>query len=199
MARPAKFDDNVILDRATDLFWRDGVDNVSVRDLEDALELRAPSIYRRYHSREQLVARCIDRYVEIEVSGRITRLLINAVDPLDGLRVFFTSVLRPHAGEATSRGCLLTNTAGGSEAAAPAVATAIRRGLDRIEAALADQLERAVAAGLLDRRLDVAATAKALLLSFQGLLLLARNGDEDLPAGVDAALAALLPPPPAAS
>lgn len=55
MARPAKFEDLEVLDRASDLFWRDGCDAVTIRDLEAALDLRAPSIYRRFTTKDGLV------------------------------------------------------------------------------------------------------------------------------------------------
>jgi hypothetical protein len=41
-------------DTTLDLIWRRGCDAVSIRDLENALDIRAPSFYRRFHSRDQL-------------------------------------------------------------------------------------------------------------------------------------------------
>ncbi len=174
------------MDRAIEVFWKNGVDAVSIRDLEVALELRAPSIYRRFHSKEQLLVRCLDRYVESEVGGRIARLLDDADDPLDGLRRFFTSVLRRHPGERQLRGCLLTTTSGHDEAATEAVRSAVDRGFASIERAFRRQIERAVAVGQLDADADPDAAAKALLMSFQGLLVLARSGAGGLRDGIDA-------------
>lgn len=187
MARPPKFDDDdVILDRAIELFWKNGVDAVSIRDLETALELRAPSIYRRFESKEKLLVRCIDRYVDREVQGRVQHLLTDADDPLDGLRRFFTSVLQPHQDEQRLRGCLLTTTASHDEAIAPDVRSAIDRGLATIETAFRGQVQRAQVAGQLELGVDPDGVAKAMLMSFQGLLLLARSGACDLAAGIDA-------------
>jgi AcrR family transcriptional regulator len=186
MVRPRKFDDADVLDRATDLFWKNGSDAVSIRDLESALELRAPSIYRRFHSKDQLLVRCIDRYVDHEVAGRVEHILDDADDPLVGLRAFFTSVLRPHPGERCPRGCLLTTTSAHGEATTPEVRDALDRGFSTIEAAFAEQVERAIAAGQLGTDTSSAASAKALMLSFQGLLVLARSGASDLRANIDA-------------
>lgn len=195
MARPKKFDDEgVVLDRAIDLFWKNGVDAVSVRDLEAALELRAPSIYRRFHSKEELLVCCIDRYVDREVAGRIHYFLNEAADPLDGLRAFFTSALRPHPGEQGLRGCLLTTTSGHDEALTPAIRAALDRGFAVIEQAFGEQLQRAKTAGQLDADVDVTAAATALSMSFQGLLVLARSGANDLPAGIDATFRTLAGP-----
>ena len=193
MVRPRKFDDADVLDRATDLFWKNGSDAVSIRDLEAALDLRAPSIYRRFHSKERLLVRCIDRYVDHEVGGRVEHILDDADDPLFGLRAFFTSVLRTHPGERCPRGCLLTATSAHADATIPEVRRALDRGFHTIEAALAVQIERAIAAGQLATDTDAGASAKALMLSFQGLLVLASSGASDLRANIDATFHALVP------
>lgn len=194
MARPQKFDDADILDRATDLFWRQGGDGASIRELEAALELKAPAIYRRFHSKEDLLARCIDRYVERTVAGRVRVFLDGAADPLEGLHAFFTSTLEPHPGEARLRGCLLTSTAAQTAASSPVVKAALERGFETIETAFRRQLKRAQAAGRLAKNLDIDATAKALLIWLQGLLAIAPNSADGLPAAIDAALNGLAPP-----
>ncbi len=191
MARPPKFDDTEVLDRAVDLFWRRGVDNVSIRDLETALDLRAPSIYRRFENKENLVALCVDRYVESEVNRRIEHFLTEG-DPLAGLRRFFASALRAHPNEAHSRGCLLTATAGQGDGTSDAIQSAVVRGLATIEEAFRVQIGRAVDRSQLTTS-DIEGTAKALLLSFQGLLVLARAGNGGLDAHIDATFDLLVP------
>ena len=56
MARSPKFDDDEILDRAMSVLWHRGWARTSIRDLEEALEIKAPSIYRRFGSKEGLAA-----------------------------------------------------------------------------------------------------------------------------------------------
>lgn len=194
MARPRKFaDDHVVLDRAIDLYWRCGADSVSIRDLEEALELRAPSIYRRFHSKDELLVRCLDRYVDRVILGRIRHLLDDADDPLDGIREFFTSVLLTRPGERDPRGCLVTTTAGHAEAATPEVQRALARGFAAIDTAFERQVARAVATGQLPADTDTAALASALSLVFQGLLVLVRTGTDDLAPTIDSALAVVVP------
>ena len=191
MARPVKFEDTEVLDRATELFWKYGCDSVSIRDLEQGLDLRAPSIYRRFQSKDRLVACCVDRYVKRVVGGRIRRLLDGADDPVEGLRSFFTSVLDPHPGERHPRGCLLTVTAGQATFQTPAVRSAVTAGFDTIEAALRSQLERARTARQLSDHPDIDMLAKGLLVSFEGLLVLARSGSDGLETSIDAIFAGL--------
>jgi AcrR family transcriptional regulator len=191
MGRPAKLADVEILDRATDLLWRDGCDAVSIRDLEAVLTVRAPSIYRRFGSRDHLIAACVDRYVDRVVRGRIRRHLDDAADPLAGLRTFFTSALEPFPCEHASRGCLLTTTAGQDAGRAPEILAAVRAGLDAIATAFRAALTRARDRGDLPEDADVDALAGRLLFAFEGLLVLARVGANGLDAGIAATFADL--------
>jgi TetR/AcrR family transcriptional repressor of nem operon len=193
VARPTKIDDAEVLDRATALFWKDGCDAVTIRDLESALDLRAPSIYRRYATKDELIERCVDRYVDRVVAGRIRRFLDSADDPVEGLRSFFASALQPHPGEATSRGCLLTVTASQTAFQNPAIRTAVQAGMDRIRSGFRTQIERGRATGQIRTDVSLEVLATQLLLMFEGFLVLARSGHTDLMDSVDVSLASLNP------
>ena len=193
MGRPPKLDDTEVLDRATALFWRDGCDAVSVRDLESALGLTAPAIYRRYPTKNVLIERCVERYTERVIDGRVRRHLERADDPLEGLRSFFASALDPHPGEATTRGCLLTVTSSQAAFQDPAISTAVRAGLARIRSAFQTQIERGQSTGQFRTDVSAATLAEHLLLVFEGLLVMGRSGATDLLGGVDLALTCLTP------
>jgi len=194
VARPARFEGVEVLDRATELFWRDGCDAVTIRDLEVALDLRAPSIYRRFTTKHHLIACCVDHYVDRVVRGRVHRMLEASDDPIEGLRSFFLSVLEPFGDERGPRGCLLTVTAGQAAFDDPEIGASVRSGFEVLEAAFRVQLERAQATGQLRDGIDVGALATGLLAAFEGLLVLARSNAAGLHAGIDATLVALLSP-----
>jgi TetR/AcrR family transcriptional regulator, transcriptional repressor for nem operon len=199
--RPAKYDDTALLDRSYELLWRDGCDAVTIRDLERALDLRAPSIYRRFHSRDALLARSVDRYVERVVGARVRRHLAQADDPVAGLASFFLSALEPAPGEPVPRGCLLTVTAGQAAVADPGVRRAVDAGVDVVRAALATQVGRAAELGWTAPGADPGALTTALLVAFEGLLVLARAGRPDLAPAVGVLLDSCFPrrrPDPAA-
>ncbi len=186
MGRPTKLQRDEVLKRATDLFWAKGSDAVSTRDIEATLGLRAPAIYRRFRSKHELLARCVDHYVDTVVAGRILRKLDDAIDPLHGLHDFFTSTLEPHGREARLRGCLLANTATHIDGQVPEVQAAIHRGWRLIDSAFRRQVARAQRAGQLDAHLEPDGLSQALLMSLQGLLTLVRAGATDLQPGIDA-------------
>ena len=193
MARPVKIDDVEVLKRATDLFWKNGCDAVTIRDLELTLDLRAPSIYHRYATKNELIGRCVDSYVNRVVGSRIRRFLDSADDPIQGLRSFFASALETHPGEDTSRGCLLTVTASQTAFQDPAIRTAVIAGMDRIRSGFRTQIERGQATGQIRTDVSVEVQATQLLLMFEGLLVLARSGATDLMGSVEASLSSLCP------
>ena len=186
MGRPSKIDLDDVLWRATHLFWVRGCDSVSTRDLEKALDLRAPAMYRRFRSKNELLTRCIDHYIDHVVEGRVQRILEAAEDPLQGLREFFTSTLEPHGSEPQLRGCLLANTAAHAEAHVPEIRDVIRRGWRLIDGAFQKQIKRAQTAGQINPDIDPAAISQALVMSMEGLLTLIRAGRTDLRPGIDA-------------
>jgi len=166
MGRPIKIAEPQLLDAVTNLLWRDGCDATSIRDIEEEVGMRAPSLYRRFGSRDLLISRCIDRYVDTVVAARIDRYLDGDIEPIVGLRRFFLSVLKPVKGESTPRGCLLTATSGQNAIVAPEVSEAVSRGLRQIEEALTAQGARAQLDGDIRPDLEAEAVGALLMASF---------------------------------
>ena len=192
MGRPAKTTDSDVLDITYALAWQRGCDDVTIRDLEVALDLRAPSIYRRFHSRDELLAAAIDRYTDRVVGGRVRRHLEDAGDPLEGIRGFFLSAVDSTAQPHMPRGCLVATTSQQSSYAVPAIRDAVDRGVAKVEEALRAALDRAAAQGhqFTSPHQDL---AWALLQNFLGVLMLVRCGHDHLEPSVTVMLDALLP------
>ena len=176
MARTPKFDDTEILDRAMSLVWSQGLAHTSIRDLEAALDLKAPSIYRRFGSKEGLAVAAVDHYVERVVRRRVDKRLCGLGDPIDNVSSFLrTSVTEPDQGGRLI-GCLLTTASLEAGDADPALVAALERGLDVIESGLRGELERAGELGRLASGVDADTATATMVLVMQGLMALARSG-----------------------
>ena len=125
MGRPPKFDDDDVLDRAVATFWRSGWTATSIRDLEKELELKAPSIYRRFGSRTGLGVAVLDHYVERVIRSRVAKYLSGDGDPLANIEDFLVTSVTP-GDDGRLLGCLVTTD--GLEGAG--VEHALRRPLD---------------------------------------------------------------------
>ena len=180
MGRPSKIERDEVLNRAMRLLWAQGCDAVSTRDLEQALDLRAPAIYRRFGNKDGLIAQCLNHYIKTVIMVRIEDLLENTDDPLQGLHDFFTSPLKPHKHHGRLHGCLMANTVTQNEGQVPEVHAAIQRGFELVRSAFETQIRRAQAKEQIDHKLDPEALSFALMMSMQGLLTFARANAQDI-------------------
>jgi AcrR family transcriptional regulator len=61
--RPRAFDAEVALDRALEVFWRQGYEGTALSDLTEAMGINRPSLYAVFGNKEELFATVLDRYV----------------------------------------------------------------------------------------------------------------------------------------
>lgn len=157
-------------------FWTRGWSTTSIRDLEDALGLKAPAIYRRFGNKDGLVRAVVDHYVDRVVRRRIDRYLTGVGDPVDNLSAFFESAVTAPPDGGPLVGCLLTTIAAETPHLDRSVQGALGRGVDEIGRAMRSELARAEAAGSLADGLTADAAAATLTLAWHGLMVLARSG-----------------------
>jgi len=173
VGRKQLWDQAEVLTSAMRLFRRRGYLGASLRDIEEATGLHPGSLYRVFGNKDGLFRAALDAYNDQVVQDRVRIHLLEPVDPVAGIRSFFTSAFE--TGLDPDPGCLLTNTAVESFAV-PQATTGVHRGLQTIESGFADALVRARALNLLPADLDVEASAARLLALYQGLLVLVRAG-----------------------
>ncbi|MEU7941412.1 TetR/AcrR family transcriptional regulator [Microbispora bryophytorum] len=151
MGRPRTFDIDAAVDRAMELFWRQGFEGTSTEDLVEGLGIARGSLYKAFGSKEQLYAMALRRYCERHATG-----LIEMLDRAEQVRPAIRAALLELA-EADladpELGCLLVNAATERSAHQDTVQQ-VSRTMGRIESALAGALERAQARG------DIAADKK---------------------------------------
>lgn len=91
--RPRSFDRSIALERATDIFWRQGYDGTSLVDLSSAMGIAQSSLYAAFGSKLELFTEATDTYMrqyaeifiracaeESTAAGAATRILHESVD-----------------------------------------------------------------------------------------------------------------------
>ncbi|MFM2481319.1 TetR/AcrR family transcriptional regulator [Celerinatantimonas sp. YJH-8] len=92
MARPCSFDREQKLDEAMQLFWQQGFESTSIRDLEQHLGLNRFSIYHSFGDKQALYHLVLDRYQQR--SEALWRQIIDHSDsPLQALHNLVDSFL----------------------------------------------------------------------------------------------------------
>jgi len=64
IGRPREFDLDQALDRAVEVFWRQGYEGTSLGDLTNAMGISKPSLYAAFGNKEELFRKALDRYTE---------------------------------------------------------------------------------------------------------------------------------------
>jgi TetR/AcrR family transcriptional repressor of nem operon len=141
MAGVKQFDDQAVLDRAADLFWRQGFEATSILDLETATGLGRGSLYNAFGDKEAMFLKAMDRYGQTKSPPFH---FLDEPDVLTGLRLLLRTQVANMSEPRRPRGCLVTNTclAVGGEGTG-AVEARVGRGLRGIEAKLKTAFVRA--------------------------------------------------------
>ena len=173
MARPRTLDDDALLDRARDVFWRQGYAATSLRDLTNATKLSTAALYNRFVDKSGLFREVLRRYADTGLSGQLLPGLAALPDPRDAIAGLFAALIALSCSTETPSGCLLINTAldGAADAATRGL---VRERLGEVEAFLRAQIERAKVAGLLPPGTEPSRAAEGLFGAVLALRVLAR-------------------------
>ena len=74
MARQKTFDEEALLARAMELFWQQGYEATSVRDLNDHLHIHSSSLYNTYGGKRDLYLAALAAYRRVEYEETEARL-----------------------------------------------------------------------------------------------------------------------------
>ena len=171
--RPRSFDEGAVLDRAVDLFWRQGFRTTTTRDLETSLGLSQSSLYNAFGSKRGLFVAALDRYEQMTVASLIEPLESCATG-LDALHQFLAALAEWVTGNGRG-GCMLINVMAedGGESTEITTRTAAYR--QRVRDALRDALSLAADRGeMAPEAIDL--QADLLFAGVLGINIAARGG-----------------------
>ena len=149
MGRSKQYDRTELLDRAVELFRRQGFNGTSTAELVDELGVNRKSMYAEFGSKQELFEAALEYYDR----NHLTRVLapIEAADAgPDAIRGAFAGYASASEGWFHGRGCLMCNTAVERAALDPASGEFAASYLDRINGAFRHALENGRRAGDLD-------------------------------------------------
>lgn len=154
MGRPREFDEGLALDRAMDVFWRQGYQATSTEDLTDAMGIGRGSFYNTFGSKRDVYLRTLDRYLDLISNGGPYRVLFEEEAGAGALAALMTGYLDDLASEPGGRGCYFVHVAKEHRGGDPEVTAAIRRGIARMRVILTDHMRVAQDQGVLPPHLD---------------------------------------------
>ena len=162
MARPREFDEDIALDRAMDVFWRQGYQATSTDDLMEAMGIGRGSFYNTFGSKRKVYLRTLERYLDVLEEGGPYRKLRELEPGAPALQGLLGSYLDSVASEHGNHGCYFVHVAKEHRGEDPEVQKAIRAGISRMRKILSEHMKVAQEQGILSDRVDP--TQAALLM-----------------------------------
>lgn len=185
MARSPDFDREVALSQAVGLFWKKGYHGSSMKQIEQALNMRPGSIYASFGSKDGLYSEALAYYAEaggMEMAEHMAGY--NSI--LDGLKDYLRKIA-DHCGRTdkeSSRACLIVKTLLEASHTHQGHSEQAREALNAIEQSFCDFLEQAKQRGELKDTTNCGRLARLLQCQIMGLRSIAERNlsAEDLSA-----------------
>lgn len=64
MARNIEFDEDIAIQKAMAVFWKNGFGGTTIRDLTEAMDINSSSLYNTIGDKHQLFVKCISNYTQ---------------------------------------------------------------------------------------------------------------------------------------
>lgn len=173
MARTKAFDETQAIDHAMDLFWAQGYEATSIRELATGSGIGISSLYNAFGDKRDLYGAALDRYREME-RAQFAAILAASENVRPTLRVLFADLIDTVLGEEGSRGSFTLNAAvelGGRD---PLVTAQLRAHFDDLAEMLAGPLAEAQTRGEISGTRSPADLANYLLIGLYCLAALAK-------------------------
>ncbi|BCE03733.1 TetR/AcrR family transcriptional regulator [Marinicellulosiphila megalodicopiae] len=168
MANPVKHNREIAIDKATQLFWSKGFHGTSMRNLQDAIDMRPGSIYASFGSKEGLFQESLNHYAQSSMT-RLDNCLQETGSPIEAIKEFITETILNKQKPSPSSMCMLVKTIAELTEDQAELLTQAKTLLNKIETAIADLLEQAQQQGELSASKNPSRLARLLQMQLVGM------------------------------
>lgn len=179
MARHARYDRKTALEKAVGLFWEKGYHGSSMKQIEQALDMRPGSIYATFGNKDGLFSEALASYAE-QGGREMAEHMARYDSIIEGLQAYLRT-LAASCGQADgkpSRACMIVKTLLESSNTHPALAQQANGILAAIEHSIAQLLEQARSRGELVASTDCGRLARLIQAQIMGLRAMAERDPE---------------------
>jgi AcrR family transcriptional regulator len=188
--RPRSFDRDEALERAMEVFWRQGYEATSINDLTAAMGINPPSLYAAFGDKERLFLEAVERYSS--GPGDAARVLGDATTARDAIELMLTSAAAELTRPDHPPGCMIVTSAMNCSAGSAHLNAKLKERRTESEARVRAVIERGCTRRELPAGTSATALAKFYMTVLEGMTIQARDGAtrEELLAVAGAALRA---------
>jgi AcrR family transcriptional regulator len=168
MSRNKAYDEDIVLDKAMQVFWDNGYEATSVRLLEREMGINQFSIYSAFSNKKNLFVESLKKYREYVKTNRFQSLLKEDAK-LKDLESFLHGFIHAIRTGKNLRGCLVVNTTGEIGAKDAEIVIELCNYFNFIKEMLRKVLQNSVDAGEISPEADLDKYSNYLLGIMQGL------------------------------
>ncbi|MEL6675263.1 MAG: TetR/AcrR family transcriptional regulator [Bacteroidota bacterium] len=194
MARPKQFKESDILEKAVELFWKQGYHATSIQDLVDHLGVNRASLYGAFGDKQGLFEQALKNYQETNVA-----IMKDFLDQYDSVKEAFVALFqrgieKAHKEEFT-RGCFVINTTAALLPEEKELLENLSTHKELVENIFQSYLKKGMDQGEFSPSLHLPTAASLLFTLYSGLNLVSKldQNTEQMMQGVKASLAFLNP------
>lgn len=170
MARPTTFDRHDVLQQTIQLFWLQGYNNTSIKNLVEATGLQPGSLYAAFGDKRGVFIAALDQYFET-MKLNLFAVLHNDKSPIERLTDFFNQLVQESFCDPDRKGCLLINTLSEIPVTDVEINTRLQGMFADVEQELKQLLIEAQTVGHIGKHQDPETLAKFLVTGIFGLRL----------------------------
>jgi len=109
MPRVKLFDENEVLNKAMDLFWKQGYSATSVQNLVSHLGINRASLYNTFGDKEKLFKKAFEHYRKINIEG-LSQFFQSHSGVKEGFSKLFEIAIEEAIKDKDKKGCFVVNT-----------------------------------------------------------------------------------------
>jgi TetR/AcrR family transcriptional regulator, transcriptional repressor for nem operon len=153
MPRNREFDEAMVIETATDLFWKKGYHAVSTQDLIDAFGISKSSMYGAYKDKKNLFMLALENYRN-NTSKKMIEALQEEKPFKKTMAAMLNSLIKESLADADNKGCFMVNTAVELAPHDKDVLNIIQENRQNIVSAIAKAISRAIKNKEISAKLD---------------------------------------------
>jgi len=175
MSRTKNFDADETLDKAIELFRKQGYQATTPAQLVEYMGISRSSLYDTYGDKRALYIKALHRYVA-RIQQQFDAIVTNATSGKQAIRNYMQLSLEGCFGKDMPAGCLLINSVSELPADEPELTGIITDSIDGNKRTLLKLLKRAQAEGNLSPEANLPRLADYLMNAVSGLTISAKSG-----------------------
>jgi TetR/AcrR family transcriptional repressor of nem operon len=179
MPRTKQFDKNEVLEKAMELFWKNGYHATSMGQLVQHLGINRASIYSTFNDKKDLFEQALRLYRQ-KNGGGVKSFLAAQKSVKEGFHNLFTSAIDEGVNDPESRGCFVVNITTELVPGDEDILPALNENQAHFVKLFKEFLERGVKEGEIAANKDLDATAQYLFTLYNGLRVVGKiNKDQE--------------------